>query len=145
MRLSLGQRQAALNALADGVVHAAGPCGKIQDVALVRAQHRRAAELGAEHLQRRADRLLAVRRGRNARENVGYERARGRAVAVNALGHIGDEVTVAQMPLSFRHTDEHKIVLVCDLDEPPVYARQIHAYIVQHEPDLAAVDEPHEV
>ena len=111
----------------------------------MRAQHRRAAELGAEHLQRRADRLLAVRRGRNARENVGYERARGRAVAVNALGHIGDEVTVAQMPLSFRHTDEHKVVRVGNVDEPSVHAGKINADIVQHEPDLAAVDEPHEV
>ena len=72
-------------------------------------------------------------------------RARGRAVAVNALGHIGDEVTVAQMPLSFRHTDEHKVVRVGNVDEPLVHAGEINADIVQHKPDLAAIDEPHEV
>lgn len=37
-------------------------------------QHRRAAELRAEHLQRCADRLLVMRRGRDARKNVRHER-----------------------------------------------------------------------
>ena len=64
MRLLRGQRQTALNALADGIVHAAWPGGEIQDVALMGTQHRRAAELRAEHLQRCADRLLVMRRGR---------------------------------------------------------------------------------
>ena len=48
------------------------------------------------------------------------------------------------MPLSFRHTDEHKVVRVGNVDEP-VHAGEINADIVQHKPDLAAVDEPHEV
>ena len=49
------------------------------------------------------------------------------------------------MPLSFRHTDEHKVVRVGNVDEPLVHAGKINADIVQHKPDLAAIDEPHEV
>ena len=139
------ERQAALNALPDVILRPGGPRGKIQNSALMRTEDCRTAELRAEHLQRRADRLLVVRRGGNARQNVRHERNLCRPVAVNALHHVGDEVAIAQMTLPLRHTDEHKIVLIRNVDEPPVHARQIHAYIVQDKPDLPAVNEPQKV
>ncbi len=115
---AIQQRQTPLDPLADAVLRSARPCSKIQDSTLVRAQHRRTAQLRTEHLQGRADRLLVVRHGRDPRQNVRHERDVCRPVAVNALRHVGDEVAVPQMPLSLRHTDQDEIVRICDLDEP---------------------------
>ena len=144
-RLSIHKRQTPLDPLADAVLRSARPCSKIQDSTLVRAQHRRTAQLRTEHLQGCPHRLLMVRHGRDPRQNVRHERDVCRPVAVNALRHIGDEVAVPQMPLSLRHTDQDEIVRICDLNEPRIHTREIHPHVIQHQSHFPALDQPQQV
>lgn len=141
LHLSRRKRRAMLHALVDGIRHAAGPSGKVQELVLVSTQHGGVAQFRAEHPKRRADRLLMVRYGGERRQNIRHERNACRAVAVDSPRHAGDEVAVAQAALSLRHTDEHRVPRVGNVDEPLVRAWKINAHIIKRQSDLAAVSE----
>ena len=93
-------------------------------------QCRGAPKLRAQHLQRGPHRLLVVRRRGDPCKNVRHKGARDQAVLVDALCHVGDQVAVTEMPLALRHTDEHEVMRVGNVDEPLIHAWEIHAYIV---------------
>ena len=85
------------------------------------------------------------RSGGYPRKYIRHKRDIGDPVPVNALRHIRDQITVAQMSLPLRHTDKNKITFIGYINQLLIHIRQIYAYIIKHQSNLAALCQPNQI
>ncbi|CDC56464.1 unknown [Ligilactobacillus ruminis CAG:367] len=138
------KRQVRLKPLPHRILQLARPRGQLQQHAVHAAKHNGTPKLHAQHPQRRRHRLLTARRRRHPVQYVRNKRCAA-LVLIDALGDVRDQLAVPQITLPLRHADEHEVILIRHIDEPLVNPRQIHADVVQHQPHLAAFNQPPDV